>query len=224
MWKLYCLPGRLISELGFLFPGRRSGDISATARRRENTFAHFLFATPFWLLAGPYLFAVLLGLFSTVTGYKLPQSVASSPATISNGETQLAESAGSSDAQADQPTPVDPEEQAAQDVMVDRDAGSYSTRNPIAASQSPARTEPAQSKALGDPGLAEITRNPRSVAEVDAAMTATFRSGVAERWRVGKLRGYAVASTASLDGCKMVRVTIDSLDTASIEPLEICPE
>lgn len=52
MLRLYCLPGLLIAQFQFLFPGHRQNNVTATARRRESRLAHFILATPFWLIAG----------------------------------------------------------------------------------------------------------------------------------------------------------------------------
>ena len=60
MWHLYCLPGRVITEIGYLFP--KPGQITASRRRRENGFAVFLFATMFWVLALPFLLPVAVGI------------------------------------------------------------------------------------------------------------------------------------------------------------------
>lgn len=52
MWRLYCLPGRIITELGYLFPGRNQ--LWASKRRRESGFAAFIFATAFWAIMFVY--------------------------------------------------------------------------------------------------------------------------------------------------------------------------
>lgn len=59
MWKLYCLPGRVIAEFGYLFPGR--GQIWASRRRRESGFAAFLFATGFWIAFWLFIGPMFIG-------------------------------------------------------------------------------------------------------------------------------------------------------------------
>jgi len=64
MWNLYCLPGRIIAEIGYLFPGR--GQLWASQRRRESGFAAFIFATGFWAIF--CVFALPLILAAVVSG------------------------------------------------------------------------------------------------------------------------------------------------------------
>lgn len=47
--KLYCLPGKLIAELWYLWP--KKGQIWASGRRREHGFVHFMYSTVFYLIA-----------------------------------------------------------------------------------------------------------------------------------------------------------------------------
>jgi len=54
LW-LYCLPGRLFAELGFLWHGK--GGVTGSARRRESRLAHFIYATIFWLILAFFLSA-----------------------------------------------------------------------------------------------------------------------------------------------------------------------
>ena len=68
MWKLYCLPGRVIAELGYLFPGR--GQIWASRRRRESGFAAFLFATGFWVVFCIFVVPMIIGMFANVGSAK----------------------------------------------------------------------------------------------------------------------------------------------------------
>lgn len=60
MWHFYCFPGRVITEIGYLFP--KSGQLGASKRRRESGVAAFLFATVFWALSLPFLLPVIVGL------------------------------------------------------------------------------------------------------------------------------------------------------------------
>ena len=64
MWRLYCLPGRVIAEFGYLFPGR--GELWASKRRRESGFAAFLFATAFWMVFAIFGLPILAGVVGGV--------------------------------------------------------------------------------------------------------------------------------------------------------------
>lgn len=66
MWKLYCLPGRVIAELGYLFPGK--GQLWASQRRRESGCAAFLFATGFWAAFGFFALPVIAPLIAAALG------------------------------------------------------------------------------------------------------------------------------------------------------------
>ena len=59
MLTLYCLPGRLFANISYFFPGSRRAELTATARRRESSFAHFILATPFWILVGLFGWAYI---------------------------------------------------------------------------------------------------------------------------------------------------------------------
>ena len=48
LWNLYCLPGRIIAHLEYLFPGR--GQLWASGRRKDSVVSHFIFATLFYAL------------------------------------------------------------------------------------------------------------------------------------------------------------------------------
>jgi hypothetical protein len=78
MLRLYCLPGKLVAELGFLFPGR--GQIWGSARRRESRLAHFLYATAFYA----FLFFLIAG---RVDGGRRPTRPTAVPAQASLLET-----------------------------------------------------------------------------------------------------------------------------------------
>lgn len=58
MWHFYCFPGRVITEIGYLFP--KAGQLGASKRRRESGVAAFLFATVFWALSLPFLVPVIV--------------------------------------------------------------------------------------------------------------------------------------------------------------------
>jgi hypothetical protein len=62
MFKLYCLPGKFFARLGYLFPGKNQ--LWASGRRRDSSLAHFLFATPFWVLLGLFVIGPILSSFS----------------------------------------------------------------------------------------------------------------------------------------------------------------
>jgi hypothetical protein len=46
---IYCLPGKLYANLQYLFPNGRV-PVTATARRKDSTVAHFLFSSAFYFL------------------------------------------------------------------------------------------------------------------------------------------------------------------------------
>lgn len=50
LWKLYCLPGRIIAWLEYFFPGR--GQVWASGRRKDNEIVHFLFSTAVYAFLG----------------------------------------------------------------------------------------------------------------------------------------------------------------------------
>ena len=43
---LYCLPGRFLANLGYLFPGK--GELWASRRRKDSGVVHFIYATIFY--------------------------------------------------------------------------------------------------------------------------------------------------------------------------------
>lgn len=56
MFWLYCLPGRLLSYLDWLFP-EGSGTAAGTHRRRDSKFAHFIRSTLFYAFVAFVIFA-----------------------------------------------------------------------------------------------------------------------------------------------------------------------
>jgi hypothetical protein len=46
MISLYCIPGRLMANLGYLFPGK--GELWASRRRKDNRFVHFIYSSAFY--------------------------------------------------------------------------------------------------------------------------------------------------------------------------------
>lgn len=48
LW-LYCLPGRILAQLDYLFPEGK-GTSAGTRRRKDSKFAHFVRSTAFYLL------------------------------------------------------------------------------------------------------------------------------------------------------------------------------
>lgn len=56
MFEIYCFPGKIIAELGYLFPSR--GQLWASARRRDHPLVHFIFATFLYIVAGFIIVAV----------------------------------------------------------------------------------------------------------------------------------------------------------------------
>ncbi len=66
MWKLYCLPGRALAELGYLFPGK--GELWTSQRRRESGCAIFIFATIFWAIFGIFAFPMIVALSGSHSG------------------------------------------------------------------------------------------------------------------------------------------------------------
>lgn len=66
MLTLYCLPGRLFANISYFFPGSRRAELTATARRRESSFAHFILATPFWIVVGLFSWAYISSALQTI--------------------------------------------------------------------------------------------------------------------------------------------------------------
>lgn len=56
LFQLYCLPGKLIAELWYLWP--KKGQVFASARRRDHGFVHFLYSTMLYLVT---VFILLAG-------------------------------------------------------------------------------------------------------------------------------------------------------------------
>lgn len=54
---MYCFPGKIWTELKYLWPS--SGEVSATARRRGNRFAQFVFSTVFYLVVAYFAWIFL---------------------------------------------------------------------------------------------------------------------------------------------------------------------
>ena len=192
MWQLYCLPGLIIARFAFLFPGRRTGDITGTRRRNESGCARFLFATLFWVAIGLYA----IGYFSG------PKSSARSSA-----QTALIEQ--------DAGTPND---QSRQPIV-------YESAMPLEAEVAEpgvaaTTTVPAKSAEADE---STILADPRSIANLDRAIDEAVRTGMATKWKVGKLKGYAVPSAPNAVGCRAVSVSISNRDNARTGNVTVCP-
>jgi hypothetical protein len=69
---------------------------------------------------------------------------------------------------------------------------------------------------------ASLIAEPKSNAEVSAAMTEAVNSGQPVRWHVRHLHGYAVPSAPNASGCRMVQVSVDETGDKS-DAFKICP-
>ena len=59
MWKLFCLPGRLIAELWYLWP--KKSQTWASARRREHSFVHFFYSIVIYVIVAFFALGALSG-------------------------------------------------------------------------------------------------------------------------------------------------------------------
>jgi hypothetical protein len=96
----------------------------------------------------------------------------------------------------------------------------------------PAEAEAAEEQ-VSDPAIvpavaaaadeAEIFSDPRSVANVERAINEAVRTGMATKWKAGRLKGYAVPSVANGAGCRAISVSISNRDDARTGNVTVCP-
>ena len=196
MLRFYCLPGKLIANLQYLFPGHRRNTISATARRKDSQLAHFLLATPFWVIALVPLLGLVGGLVAVV-GKEIAPSRPRDVGVIFN--------AASNPAQPDDP-PKTEETLTAIETLAPREGK--------AAVQSASETvEPADSRAYA---MTHLT----PASSIRDAVSRAFASGKPVRWSADGRSGYAVPSNASSNGCRNVQVAPDG---EQIQPaIKVC--
>lgn len=197
MLKLYCLPGKLFASLGYLFPGK--GQLWASARRRESRLAHFIFATPFWALVA----FMALGAMGLRNGITMDSRPSLRP---SEAGSKPIEQVAEFDADAEATTNVKPDKiEAVEPETRDKSADNI---------------DPSQESASND--TSEID-DPGRRAAVREAVQKAFSSGETQRWEDGGLKGYAVASSPSTDGCRNISYSVDSLPDAQFPPVKVCP-
>jgi hypothetical protein len=98
--------------------------------------------------------------------------------------------------------------------------------------QDPTRLSPAADVAgpsvFAQPSVAQNTDDPASFVPlrsqpVKDAIYRALRSGETQRWRDGKLSGYAVPSAATgANGCRAVRYTVDQRPEVPFESINAC--
>lgn len=197
MLRFYCLPGKLIANLQYLFPGHRRNTISATARRKDSQLAHFLLATPFWVIA----FVLLLGLIGGLVAVFGKEIAPSRP-----HEVGVIFSAASNPAQ-----PVDPLKTEESLTAIEALAPS---EGKAAVQSTPEIVEPADSRAYA------VARPATSASSIEDAVSKAFASGEPVRWSADGRHGYAVPSSASPNGCRNVQVAPDG---EQIQPaIKVC--
>lgn len=57
MFKLYCLPGKILTHIHWLFPDRMA-DVAGTHRRKNSRFVHFLYSTVIYVILAALLLFV----------------------------------------------------------------------------------------------------------------------------------------------------------------------
>lgn len=71
IWRIYCIPGRIIAEFWYLWS--KKGQIWGSGRRRNHQFVHFFYSTVFWFIT-----FLVVSLFSVAGTHKPSSDTASS--------------------------------------------------------------------------------------------------------------------------------------------------
>jgi hypothetical protein len=204
MFKLYCLPGKFFARIGYLFPGKNQ--LWASGRRRDSRLAHFLFATPFWLVVGLIAFGMIFGSFSNTGRKSNPESV---PA--NDGVSELSASITEPVDTVEEPSAtIEALEQSSELITESKAADSQELGNNFVPG---AETESAVELRQDELG---------SLDEVQGAIRSAFISGQPERWEAQGMKGYAVPSVADSKGCRNISYSVDSQRSSNLPTTKVC--
>lgn len=201
MWTLFCFPGRIIAEIGFLFPKR--GQLWASARRRESAFTHFLFSIVFWTIAAFFLYSYL---------NPTKQNVPRGERHVEDAAMQFSGAGGAATTQ-----PGVPDTSSGRSSPVIGAAGSGDKPRQDADALNAKDSEQRDTTAT-TPNMADISSDP----QVILAGRKAFEAGEPVRWKSSGVTGYATPSVPSSDGCRMVRYSIDGNSADQYPAFKVC--
>jgi hypothetical protein len=205
MLDLYCLPGKIFAHITYLWP--RSGQVWASGRRHESRFAHFAYATVFWVIFVIFGLPALLGL--------LPM----------RGESPAYETPQISEASSTRAAPDSMRTRTVLPPLNGASAISSSDKGAITSDRE-ALPPAASAPALANSPLVAADNttpsfDPADSPAVAAAINEAFASGKNERWHEGEFNGYVVPSQQIVEGCRNVLVSVDGAPAGGIQK-KIC--
>lgn len=201
MFYLYCLPGRLFAQIGYLWPGR--GQLWASRRRHDSRFAHFFYATIIWgVILWLFVFPHFAGQPSAQSRENQNSAPPSAPSSVTTGNDTRGELLPN-----------------AEDT-IQRVEGAVPAA-PLRAIHPGADDARALARRSGKADEPEQVSNLLAIDAVKEAMHRAFVSGKAERWRRGKLSGYAVPSELVVAGCRAMAVSNDKDQKGAVQT-KIC--
>lgn len=198
MFWLYCLPGRWLAQIKYLFPTSYVSSVR-TRRQKDSPLAHCITSTIIYIV----LLTFLIGSFTT------------EPSQAGAENSHAASEAEAVQTQPEQPIEEDP---VSEEILA--------TGPQTAPEETPAAMhvdEQNESRAPAAVSDADSTINPETSAKLAIAMDEALSTGQPARWKDGDLSGYAVPSAAeSTAGCRNIFYTVDQKDGWKSTPRTVC--
>lgn len=222
MLQLYCLPGRAIAELFYLFPA--SGTVWASARRRESRIAHFIFAT-FFYVGAVMLISSMINPKARSKSENVTLASANSPRAQNTRRprSQTIINEGSRTA----PVELDQVINQIGGFAVQLEKGEELVTNSSDWEPQSANEAEASANEVVNPSFTSVEEkfinDPRHSEAVKVATQAAYATSSRQNWKDGRLTGWAVPSTTNT-GCTLVSYTIDqvSSDRQPASSVAIC--